>query len=137
MSVIRKIEKKPVEEPKKVVNEKKEKAPTKTKVSSELSKKAEENATVSLKTGKIEEPIKEGIPLEHTNKHKEAFSSKVVGMSKGLTKNMGDYQSARFDVWISDVVGENETVEQALDRLSAIIDLQLEKEVEAVLEDNV
>ena len=90
-----------------------------------LAKKAEENTTIQKKSGGEVETIKSGTPLDHSNKH-DPESGPIVGMSKGVTKNMDNYESLRVDVWLSDSVQYNETVEQALTRIEAFIDKALE-----------
>ena len=90
-----------------------------------LAKKAEENTTIQKKSDGEVETIKSGTPLDHSNKH-DPKSGPIVGMSKGVTKNMDNYESLRVDVWLSDSVQYNETVEQALTRIEAFIDKALE-----------
>lgn len=91
----------------------------------DLAKKAEENTTIQKKTSGEVETLKSGTPLDHSSKH---FSSPlpVVGMSKGVTKNMDNYESLRVDVWLSDSVQTNESAEQAMTRIEAFIDKALE-----------
>lgn len=91
----------------------------------DLAKKAEENTTIQKKTNGEVETLKSGAPLDHSSKH---FSSplSVVGMSKGVTKNMDNYESLRVDVWLSDSVQTNESAEQAMTRIEAFIDKALE-----------
>ena len=55
----------------------------------------------------------------------------VVGASVGVTLNMKDYNSLRVDCWLTDEVKENETVEQAYERVLGIIDKQLNNTVDA------
>lgn len=90
-----------------------------------LAKKAEENTTIQKKSGGEVETIKSGTPLDHSNKH-DPKSGPIIGMSKGVTKNMDNYESLRVDVWLSDSVQPNETTEQALIRIEAFIDKALE-----------
>lgn len=94
----------------------------------DLAKKAEENTTIQKKTSGEVETLKSGTPLDHSNKH---FSSPlpVVGMSKGVTKNMDNYESLRVDVWLSDTVQPEETPEQAVTRIEAFIDKALESAI--------
>ena len=105
-----------------------------------LKHKAEDNMTVKKKIGKQkEEVIKAGNPLDHSEKHKPMgnqlsnSNSPMVGMSKGVTKNMDNYESLRVDCWLSDVVQEKETIEDAYNRISVIIVNQIEYEVERIL----
>lgn len=98
---------------------------TTLKRNKDLAKKAEENTTIQKKTSGEAETLKSGTPLDHSDKH---FSSPlpVVGMSKGVTKNMDNYESLRVDVWLSDSVQTNESAEQAMTRIEAFIDKALE-----------
>ena len=43
---------------------------------------------------------------------------------------MGDYESLRIDIWLSDYVQENETPQQAFGRVSAIVTELFTKELE-------
>lgn len=53
-----------------------------------------------------------------------------IGMSKGMTVNMGDYQSARIDIWMEKLVPDNEReVEKGIAELSKCIDEHLTDEV--------
>lgn len=94
-----------------------------------LAKKAEENTTISKKVGREEpETIKSGTPLDHCAKH-DPKSGIIVGMSKGVTKNMDNYESLRVDVWLSDTLHDGETYEEAMTRVEAIVDETLERAV--------
>lgn len=94
--------------------------------SKSLTARAKDNTTVTKKVAR-EEPkvIKSGIPLDHAVKRQPA----TVGMSKGVTKNMDNYESLRVDVWLTDEVRANETVEQAYARIEEVIDSTLENAV--------
>ena len=89
-----------------------------------LSQTAKENATITKGTSKEPVTIKAGIPNEHSKKH--LTEAPVVGASIGTTLNMGDFQSLRVDVWLTDNVQSNETVEQAYGRVVATIDKTLQ-----------
>lgn len=93
-----------------------------------LSEKAEENASVTKGTFKNQEVLKEGKPNDHAPKHLNSNAT-VVGMSIGSTLNMGDYESLRVDVWLSDEVQNGETIEQAYERVARIVDDTLQKVV--------
>lgn len=93
-----------------------------------LARKAEENTTVKKKSSGSEEVIKAGTPLEHSFKH-DPKSKPMVGMSKGVTKNMDNYESLRVDVWLSDYVQDGETPEKAIERIENFIDTALEQAV--------
>lgn len=94
-----------------------------------LSKVAEENATVTKGTSREQTVIKEGVPADlHT---KQKTLRPTVGVSIGSTVNMGDYQSLRADVWLTDEVAENETTEQAYARVTKIVHDTLEQIVDS------
>lgn len=93
-----------------------------------LSKTAEENLTITKKTSEGTKTLKQGVPCEHSQKH-DPKSGAIVGMSKGVTKNMDNYESFRADVWLSDTVKDGETLEEAVARIEAFIDSTLEQAV--------
>ena len=90
-----------------------------------LAEKAEENTSVTKGTSKNQEVLKEGVPNDHSRKHLE--QAPVVGVSIGTTLNMGDYESLRVDTWLTDRVRDNETVEQAYDRVVQVVDSTLQR----------
>lgn len=93
---------------------------------SSLKKRAEENLNVQTKTGVSKRglvastPEKVGRPI---------LSGRFVGVAKGVTLNMENYESLRIDVWVSDEVRKDETIEQAVDRLGDILSEVLENEI--------
>lgn len=90
-----------------------------------LSAKAEENTTVTKGTKKNQNTLKEGVPNEHSRKHLE--EAQTVGVSIGTTLNMGDFESLRVDVWLTDKVAPTETTEQAYARVVQTIDKTLQE----------
>lgn len=92
-----------------------------------LKKKAKENTTVTKKSEGVVESIQKGTPLDHVLKHDPKV--RTIGMSKGVTKNMDNYESLRVDVWLSDEIRENETPEEAITRIESFIDKALEEAV--------
>ena len=90
-----------------------------------LSQQAEENATVTKGTSKNQKVIKEGLPNDHSRKHLDGVTP-TVGASIGTTLNMGEYESLRVDVWLTDSVNENETTQQAYERIVSVIDETLQ-----------
>lgn len=90
-----------------------------------LREQAEENATVTKGTSKNQTVFKEGVPNDHSRKHLN--SDAVVGVSIGTTLNMGDYESLRVDVWLTDKVASNETKEQAYARVVKTVDETLQE----------
>lgn len=91
-----------------------------------LSEQAVENASVTKGTSKNQTTFKEGKPNDHSSKH---FNKELptVGVSIGTTLNMGDYESLRVDVWLTDTVSDNETVEQAYARVVKTVDKTLQE----------
>ena len=87
-----------------------------------LAEQAEKNAQVTKGTSKNQTVLKEGVPNDHSRKHRNQSKEQTVGVSIGSTLNMGDYESLRVDVWLTDVVAENETVQQAYERVVSVVD---------------
>lgn len=98
---------------------------------STLKKRAENN--MSIKRGK--EEVKKGVYFEHSQNHGVPIQARTVGMNKGITRNMGDFESLRVDVWLTDYVGENETHKEALERVESIVDEVLENAVMSMVDD--
>lgn len=90
-----------------------------------LREQAEENAMVTKGTSKNQEVLKEGVPNDHSRKHLDS-NVPVVGVSIGTTLNMGDYESLRVDVWLTDTVLETETVQSAYQRIVGTVDSTLQ-----------
>lgn len=90
---------------------------------------ARKNTTITKKVGR-EEPtvIKAGTPIDHSTKH-DPYATAKFGMSKGITKNMGDFESLRVDVWLASEVLEGESIKEAYARVEEIIDEVLEEAV--------
>ena len=90
---------------------------------------ARKNTTITKKVGR-EAPVtvNSGVPLDHTNKH-NPYEKAVFGMSKGVTKNMGDFESLRVDVWLTSEVFPDESIKEAYSRVEEIIDEVLEEAV--------
>ena len=78
----------------------------------------------------IDVTVKDGVPVEHTEKH---FNSPCIGMNKGVTVNMGDYQSLRVDVWLSLPLSDNQDrkeISQTHEKLAHYIDMILDEEID-------
>lgn len=90
-----------------------------------LTEQAVDNAQVTRGISKNQSVLKKGLPNDHSTKH---FTSEapVVGVSIGSTINMENYESLRADVWLTDSVKENETIEQAYQRVIKIADETLQ-----------
>ena len=96
-----------------------------------LEEKAADNLNAEIKNGATKEntPIKKGNVVDPSQKHKEleVESNRArVGFNLGATLNMENYESMRADVWISDEVQDGETPEEAIQRLRAICEEQLD-----------
>lgn len=91
---------------------------------------AVDNTQVTIGTSKNQEVLKSGVPNDHSVKH---MSSRVVGASVGSTLNMENYESLRVDIWLTDEVAENETVEQAYERILGVIDKTFKSTVESYM----
>ena len=103
----------------------------KTKQDVKLKKQAVANMQIT-RNKEVEKP---GIPLDHSVKHGVPMQSRSVGISKGITRNMGDFESLRVDVWLTDFVQEGETQEEALSRIEQIVDEALEESVLSMVDD--
>ena len=90
-----------------------------------LEEQAQDNTTVTKGTSKNQTTLKEGIPNDHSRKHLDG-DTPTVGCSIGTTLNMGDYESLRVDVWLTDKVAPRETVEQAYARVVQVVDKTLQ-----------
>lgn len=78
-----------------------------------------------VKSPTDEEVILEGEPCDHSVKH--LSGSNIVGASIGVTKNMGDYESLRVDVWATTPLEKGESIDEALDRLQEVLQESLMK----------
>lgn len=90
--------------------------------------KAKAKANTTVKKG--EKVLVEGNPLEHSTKHFQKNAAPVVGVSIGTTLNMGDYESLRVDVWLTDEVKEEESIQRAYERITGIVSETLQNIVE-------
>ena len=90
------------------------------KLKKTLSEKAVENTQVTQGTSKDQKVLKKGVPNDHSAKH--LGGAPVVGVSIGTTLNMENYESLRVDTWLTDVVHEGETTEQAFQRVTKTVD---------------
>lgn len=96
-----------------------------------LKQQAVKNTTVK----RNKEVEQEGVPLDHAPKHGVPLQSRSVGMNKGITRNMGDFESLRVDVWLTDFISPGETPQEALARVEEIIDETLEEAVLSMVDD--
>lgn len=99
------------------------------------SKRLKIQAQKNLSISRNKDVVKAGEPLDHHPKQGTPLQSRSVGISKGVTRNMGDYESFRADVWVTDFVEDDETIEEALQRVEVIVDEVLEEAVSSVIED--
>ena len=95
-----------------------------------LKKRAKDSVSVV----KNKEVQKSGVVASLSEKIADKKEARVVGVSKGATVNMGDYESLRIDIWLSDYIQEDETPQQACGRVSAIVTKLFTEELEKAYE---
>lgn len=95
-----------------------------------LKKRAKDSVSVV----KNKEVQKSGVVASLSEKIADKKEARVVGVSKGATVNMGDYESLRIDIWLSDYIQEDETPQQAFGRVSAIVTQLFTEELEKAYE---
>jgi len=60
-----------------------------------------------------------------------------IGLAKGMTLNMGNYQSARIDAWMERVVPDNDhDINKSISDMSELLDEVVEQEQESLLEES-
>lgn len=91
-----------------------------------LSEKAVNNASVTKGTSSEQTVLKKGVPNDHSPKHLSK-DAPIVGVSIGSTINMENYESLRLDVWLTDKVASDETIESAYERVAGIVSETLQK----------
>lgn len=109
-----------------------------TKKRLNLKKKASDSVEAIFKNvDKEEKVIEKGTHVSnldkttpHTDSQVGIVTPKTIGISKGVTLNMGDFQSLRVDVWLSDSVEDDERIEDAFKRVNDVLDEQLKITVE-------
>lgn len=89
---------------------------------------ARKNTTIVKKSSGKETVVKAGTPNDHVEKQ-DRIGVVKFGMSKGVTKNMDNYESLRVDVWLSDEVQPGEGIYEAYSRVEEIINEILEESV--------
>lgn len=102
----------------------------------QLKQKAEakKNTTIVKKSSGEETVIKAGTPNDHVVKQ-DRLGVVKIGMSKGVTKNMDNYESLRVDVWLSDEVQPGEDIYEAYSRVEEVINEVLEESVFSTIGD--
>jgi uncharacterized alkaline shock family protein YloU len=94
----------------------------------DLRKKARQNVEATFTDkDRHTETKKKGV--HPSNNDKQTAKHQSFGLSKGVTLNMGDFESLRVDVWLSDEVQKGETVSEAFDRVNEILQEELERMV--------
>ena len=86
-----------------------------------------DNTQVTKGTSQNQTVLQDGVPNDHSPKH--LVNTPVVGVSLGITRNMGDYESLRVDCWLTDTVKEDETAEKAYERVLGVVDKVLQDTV--------
>lgn len=106
----------------------------KTTTKKQLKAIAKNNATVTVKEEKkLPVTVKEGTPVSISEKTEPSRKEPLIGINKGITKNMSNYESLRVDVWCSDTLKESETIKEGLHRLNEVVDEVLTELVEEYL----
>lgn len=54
-----------------------------------------------------------------------------VMVSRGFTRNLGNFESARYDAWMETEVRDGETEQEAYDRAKAFVESNLTADIEA------
>ena len=89
--------------------------------------------SVEIKTG-TPIPKKASQPHRNVEGYGEITPAPIrLGISKGITRNLGDFQSLRVDVWLEDYKQADETLDAAYIRLGATVDLELQNQVNSIL----
>ena len=62
----------------------------------------------------------EGVPSEivHKNNSRVKDKSRVFGVSLGMTKNMGNFESLKVEVWANEELKEDETLDEGINRVT-------------------
>lgn len=105
----------------------------KIKNKSLLKQQAKDNAQVTKGASKNQIVLKEGNCCSISDKivpHTPA----VIGINKGVTKNMDNYESLRVDVWCSTPLEEGLSIEEGYSELNEVIDEVLTEIVSEYLE---
>lgn len=84
-----------------------------------LAEQAKDNTTVTRGKKSDQTVLKPGVPRDQTVKTMSA--APIVGVSLGMTLNMDNYESLRADTWMTDLVQEGETTEQAYQRVTKVV----------------
>ena len=98
-----------------------------------LKSKALENATVTKGTKNSQQVLKEGSPVSIAEKTRNSKRNTIVGLSKGVTKNMDNYESLRIDVWCTDELNNGEEMKDGIQRINEVLDEVLVELVEDYL----
>ena len=115
------------------------KLPSKKKVTPKNHEEAHVNMVVEKREyDGIKTVVKEkGVVQENENNPINTIQEgkAIVGLSKGLTINLQNYESARVNCWISKVTNDDEvSVMDTLVQISEMIDEQLQYEVDEIEE---
>lgn len=93
---------------------------------SSLEVKARKNAQVTRGTNKNSQVLKEREVVEHEGDPNNP-DTPVVGVSVGITKNMGNYESLKVDVWLTDKKQDDESINEAYERVASVVSEVLEQ----------
>lgn len=87
---------------------------------------ARNNTTVTVGKKDSQEVLKKGVPNDHSRRHLDG-ETPVVGVSIGTTLNMDNYESLRADVWLTDSKRDNESLNEAYERVSHTVSVVLQE----------
>ncbi len=93
-----------------------------------LKKEIKKNVHITKGNSKEQKVLKEGKPVsisEKINPH----SPVIIGLNKGVTKNMDNFESLRIDVWFSTPLAKGVDPKDGYSEISDIIDDVLEEMV--------
>lgn len=91
-----------------------------------LKKEVKKNAHITRGNSKEQKVLKEGNPVSISEKI-NPYLSTVIGLNKGITKNMDNFESLRVDVWCSRPLAESVDPKDGYSEISDIIDEVLEE----------
>ncbi len=93
-----------------------------------LKKEIEKNIHITRGNSKERKVLKESNPVSISKKI-NPHSPVIIGLNKGVTKNMDNFESLRIDVWFSTPLAEGVDPKDGYSEISDIIDDILEEMV--------
>ena len=56
-------------------------------------------------------------------------SGNIIGVNFGITLNLGDYNSVRFDAWLQKEINEKDDIQAKFDSLWKIVDKEIQEKI--------